>query len=227
MEKRRALKELEAGRIERGVHTDVIGYERPGRMILAQGSEILHHVTPVHSTERRCVLHICNKNNLLYSLDLFYSRISMVMAFSPANCFQPPKTILESFRRVDKTHNMGDYEFFREKCWQGMYALKSYMGEVKYRYSNEVWFLCFFDSLPVNSNDGVHLAKHLRVVAEELCRASDILDGSVNDMITFFDEVNKRIVMDYAGINEKQPSTNGHANGDANGHTNGHTNGHN
>ena len=28
-------------------NAEVVGYEKPGKMILAQGSEILHHVTPV------------------------------------------------------------------------------------------------------------------------------------------------------------------------------------
>ena len=72
MEKRKALKELVryldnisllhqvqriylqvANKIVKGVHTDVINYEKPGRMILAQGSEVLHHVTPVLSKSRR------------------------------------------------------------------------------------------------------------------------------------------------------------------------------
>ena len=74
MEKRRALKELAshsniltlyalyqllliilqvANKVAKGVHTDVINYEKPGRMILAQGSEVLHHVTPVLSKSRR------------------------------------------------------------------------------------------------------------------------------------------------------------------------------
>jgi hypothetical protein len=53
MEKKQALKELEAGRIVKGVHTDVISYEKPGRMILSQGSEVLHHVCPMQSESRR------------------------------------------------------------------------------------------------------------------------------------------------------------------------------
>jgi hypothetical protein len=32
---------------------DTISYEQPGRIILAQGSEIVHHVTPVLSKEKR------------------------------------------------------------------------------------------------------------------------------------------------------------------------------
>ena len=36
--------------------SEVIGYEMPGKMILAQGSELLHHVTPVNSSSRRFVI---------------------------------------------------------------------------------------------------------------------------------------------------------------------------
>ena len=43
------------------------------------------------------------------------------------------------------------------------------------------------------SNDGKALAQHLRVVAEELNRSSDVLDGTVSDAINFFEEVNGRI----------------------------------
>ena len=54
------------------------------------------------------------------------------------------------------------------------------------------------------SNDGPALARHLRVVAEELNRSSDVLDGTVNDAINFYDEVNGRIVNNYVGVNVKQ-----------------------
>ena len=54
------------------------------------------------------------------------------------------------------------------------------------------------------SNDGHALARHLRVVAEELNRSSDVLDGTVNDAINFFDEVNGRITNNYVGVNVKQ-----------------------
>jgi hypothetical protein len=53
------------------------------------------------------------------------------MGFTPANCFQPPKTILETFRAMgDK---MQDFEYFREKAWQASHVLLSYMSDVKYR----------------------------------------------------------------------------------------------
>ncbi len=51
--KNKGLRELEAGRIEHGVNTEIINYEKPGKMILAQGSEVLHRVTPVYSTEEQ------------------------------------------------------------------------------------------------------------------------------------------------------------------------------
>ncbi len=53
MDKHKALRELEAGRITPGVHSEIVNYENPGKMILAQGSEILHHVTPVLSDTKR------------------------------------------------------------------------------------------------------------------------------------------------------------------------------
>ncbi len=53
MEKQKGLDLLVDGKYQKGVHSSVINYERPGKMILAQGSEILHHVTPVLSKHRR------------------------------------------------------------------------------------------------------------------------------------------------------------------------------
>ena len=41
-------------------------------------------------------------------------------------------------------------------------------------------------------------------MAEELNRSSDVLDGTVNDAINFFDEVNGRITNNYVGVNEKK-----------------------
>ena len=53
MDKRKALQELVAGNIRKGIDSEVISYENPGKMILAQGSEVLHHVTPLLSDHRR------------------------------------------------------------------------------------------------------------------------------------------------------------------------------
>ena len=80
-------------------------------MILAQGAELLHHVTPV-------------TNNVI--------RISMIFGYAPANCFQPPKTILKTFQKVDQTHKMAEYEFFREKAFQAEHCLKHYVEKIPY-----------------------------------------------------------------------------------------------
>ncbi len=56
----------------------------------------------------------------------------MVLGYAPANCFQPPKTILETFRYIGDP--LSDYEYFREKAWQASHALRSYMDDVHYRY---------------------------------------------------------------------------------------------
>ncbi len=53
MEKHKALKELAAGRITPGVDTEIISYESPGKMILAQGGDVLHRVTPLNSNHQR------------------------------------------------------------------------------------------------------------------------------------------------------------------------------
>ncbi len=53
MEKHKALEELKAGRVKSGINSEVVSYESPGKMILAQGSEILHHVTTVFSPNER------------------------------------------------------------------------------------------------------------------------------------------------------------------------------
>ena len=42
------------------------------------------------------------------------------------------------------------------------------------------------------------------MVAEELNRSSDILDGTVNDAINFYDEVNGKIANSYVGMYIKQ-----------------------
>ena len=53
VDKREGLRLLEEGRYERGVHSSVVSYDSPGKMIFAQGSEVLHHVAPVLSDTQR------------------------------------------------------------------------------------------------------------------------------------------------------------------------------
>ena len=64
--------------------------------------------------------------------DPFHRRISMIIAYTPANAYQPTKSILDTMRIGDAVHNLGDYEFFREKAWQCSAALKGYCKDVKY-----------------------------------------------------------------------------------------------
>ena len=56
----------------------------------------------------------------------------MVIAFAPANAYQPPKTGLGVLRMGDAVHNLADYEMFRETAWQGAHALKGFVENVKY-----------------------------------------------------------------------------------------------
>lgn len=96
--------------------TEAIGFEKAGKMILAQGSEILHQVTPVHAN---------------------VTRISLIFAYAPANSFQPPKTILRTMQRVDRIHQMATYEFFREKAWQSLGCLKHYVDQLPFTTNGE------------------------------------------------------------------------------------------
>ena len=59
-------------------------------------------------------------------------RISMIMAYAPANCYQPPKSIMQTMKKVDMVHKLGVYEYFREKAWQCSYALEGYVHNIKY-----------------------------------------------------------------------------------------------
>lgn len=53
VEKREGLRLLLEEKYKAGVHSEVVNYECPGKMILAQGSEVLHHVAPVLSDTLR------------------------------------------------------------------------------------------------------------------------------------------------------------------------------
>ena len=56
--------------------------------------------------------------------------------------------------------------------------------------------------------DGKKLAPYLRAVAQELTRAADLLDGSADDSITFFDEVNKKVRVDYRNFRKSLQENN-------------------
>ena len=46
---------------------EAVSYERAGKMILAQGSEILHHVTPVLNDSKRYFLNLPCTLHILYN----------------------------------------------------------------------------------------------------------------------------------------------------------------
>lgn len=152
-DKHLALKLLDANE---PYQSKVISYEKAGKMILAQGSEILHHVTPVTNNAKR---------------------ISLIFGFGPANCFQPPKTNLRTMERVDVKYKIAGYEFFREKAWQTMHCLRHYAENMPFR-------------------ENRFLGEKLRSIATELQRASDILEGNIDDTIDVFNEQSCKLEKD-------------------------------
>ena len=56
----------------------------------------------------------------------------MIMAFAPANCYQPPKSVLQTMVRTDQKFHLGAYEFFREQSWQMSHVLQGYVNDVKF-----------------------------------------------------------------------------------------------
>lgn len=154
-EKRKALDMLAHGQKP---PLETIRYGKEGKMILAQGSEILHHVTPVQSN---------------------HVRISMIFAYSPANPFQPQKTIVDTMRKLDSKHKLGDFEYFREKCWQMRNCLDHYVNTVPY------------------SNDGVQMGEKLRAVASELTHCADVLQGVRSDAFKVLDEMAGKLTEEF------------------------------
>jgi len=156
-------KELALEKIARGEHVEkqVVEYGDPGKMILAQGSEILHHVTPVESTQER---------------------ISVIFAFAPANCFQPCKNVLDTMRKLDAKHQLGDYEYFRENAWQALNVLEYYLKNVTY------------------TNDGKNLGKKLKSIGELLTYHGSVLDGKIDDSFQVMDEEAGKLVTDFSNL---------------------------
>ena len=54
-------------------NAEVVGYEKPGKMILAQGSEILHHVTPVTNIMTRYLIESGSISNWMKMLNFWIS----------------------------------------------------------------------------------------------------------------------------------------------------------
>merc|ERR1712212_278449 len=64
------MKNIQGGDLER------ISYEAPGKMMLCQGSEILHHVTPIRSSLKRTVV---------------------ILAFARADVIKPDKMVMQTY----------------------------------------------------------------------------------------------------------------------------------
>lgn len=127
-----------------------VKYARAGNCIFVQGSEMVHRVTRVVSAKE--------------------PRLSLVMAFQPANAFQPDKTVLDTWRRFDIVENSADYEYFRTKAHMMSGALRSLVETEE------------------PTRDGAKLARRLRAITAELERAASILENSTSDFIGFVNE---------------------------------------
>uniref|UniRef100_A0A7S4EZ57 Fe2OG dioxygenase domain-containing protein n=1 Tax=Chrysotila carterae TaxID=13221 RepID=A0A7S4EZ57_CHRCT len=127
-----------------------LNYERAGRCILAQGSEVLHRVTRVRKA--------------------LEPRMSIVMAFQPANPFQPDKTVLDTWERFDVTLGSAAFEFFRLKA-HNMGGALMHLATTQHA-----------------TRDREALAAKLRVVAAELERAAALINHETSDFIGFVNE---------------------------------------
>jgi len=148
---------LTQGNIEEDLLVTV-DYKEAGYSILVQGSEIVHHVTAVKSAREE--------------------RLSLVMAFQPANVFQPDKTVLDTWTRFDIKDRTAPFEYARTKAWKLSHALSHYV-----------------ESEPF-SKQGDALAVRLKAIRDELSRTIDLLMMTSNDSIGWFDEKTKR----YTGV---------------------------
>lgn len=134
-----------------------VKYEKPGYCILVQGSEILHHVTRVEKAKE--------------------DRLSFIMAFQPANCFRPDKTVLDTWKRFDAVDKTAPYEYARLKAHKLSHALSHYVKNQPF------------------SADGGVLSEKLKAVRDELTRTIDLLEEHVDDKIGYFDEVAVKYVI--------------------------------
>ena len=99
MEKKKALEMVARGQ---DIPTEIINYEMPGKMILAQGSEILHHVTPVKSKDIRYIFS------------------------TPIDCIRP--LILQRLRKFKGILLKQDINDFRVRSSKQLSATKNRLG---------------------------------------------------------------------------------------------------
>jgi len=113
MEKHAGMAALEGGQVPPGA-VERMEYGPPGKAVLCQGSEILHHVTPVVSKVPRMVVILC---------------------FAPADVFRPDKLVLDTEVREDTATGhqaSGAYEFFRGRAWVCGQALSGMASKVPF-----------------------------------------------------------------------------------------------
>jgi len=117
-EKYEGMKALVDGSL-RTNDVEKINYEAAGKMVLAQGSEILHHVTPIKSSIKRTVVVFC---------------------FAPADVFKPDKMVLQTYIQEDKPHGNKSavFEFFRGRAWVCGNALMGMTKQVAYTENGDV-----------------------------------------------------------------------------------------
>jgi len=111
LQKKTGMEALCAGTLAKD-KVEKLVYGPPGTMVLAQGSEILHHVTPIKSKQERIV---------------------MILCFCPANVFKPDKMVLCVEEQEDSSHGnteIAAYEFFRGKAWVCGQALTGMASKV-------------------------------------------------------------------------------------------------
>jgi len=108
-----------------------------------------------------------------------HTRVTLIFGLSPANAFKPPLTIFGTMVRADWATGVAPYEFYREKAWQTSNAL------------------AHFAKMTPFTKDGSILASKLRTVTTELIRAADLLDGTTEDTITYFDANKNKEEVDF------------------------------
>jgi len=113
MEKFAGMDALVGGRLPANA-VEKMNYGPPGKAVLCQGSEILHHVTPVRSSVPRIVVILC---------------------FAPADVFKPDKLVLDTEINEDTAtghKTSAPYEFFRGRAWVCGQALSGMASKVPF-----------------------------------------------------------------------------------------------
>lgn len=88
-----------------------VNYQKMGYGLFMQGSEIVHHVTPVQSARE--------------------ARITMVNSYMPANCFAPDRTVYATFIQQGNEKE-AVLEFARGRAWRAQQQLSALLETSSY-----------------------------------------------------------------------------------------------